>query len=60
LEVAQRNSPYSYLKQISVFFSKKEQEGKTGLVCDLAPVEGQGYKERVWEVNVMEMLRTRV
>jgi hypothetical protein len=36
------------------FFKHRGQEGKTGPVWGLAPVGGGGYKERVWEVNMVE------
>jgi hypothetical protein len=42
------------------FFHNGEQEGKTGPVWGLAPVGGGGCKERVWEVNVVEILCTHV
>jgi hypothetical protein len=34
--------------------------GKAGPVWGLAPVGGRGYKERVQEVNMVEILRTHV
>jgi hypothetical protein len=38
------------------FFKNEGQEGKIGAIWGLAPVRGGGYKERVWEVNMVEML----
>jgi hypothetical protein len=38
------------------FFKNEGREGKIGAIWGLAPVRGGGYKERVWEVNMMEML----
>jgi hypothetical protein len=31
-----------------------EEEGKQVLSGGLVPVEGRGYEERVWEVNMVE------
>jgi hypothetical protein len=32
-----------------LFCRNRKQEGKTDPVWGLVPVEGEGYKERVWE-----------
>jgi hypothetical protein len=45
--MSQGNSLCSYFKQTKMSFFPGEQEGKTGPVWGLAPVEGGGYKERV-------------
>jgi hypothetical protein len=47
-------------KQKCLFFKNGEQEGKTGPVYDLAPVGGEGYKERVRRVNVVKILCTHI
>jgi hypothetical protein len=44
MEMSQRNSLYSYLKQTEIpFFKNREQEGKTGPVWGLAPM-GEGRR----------------
>jgi hypothetical protein len=42
------------------FFENREQEGKTGRVWGLVSVGGGGYKARVKEVSVVEILCTHV
>jgi hypothetical protein len=61
MEMSQGNSLYRYLKQTKMsFFKNREQEGKTGHAWGLVTVGGGGYKERVWEENMVEILCTHV
>jgi hypothetical protein len=41
-------------------FKTEEQEGKSGPVWGLVPAGGGGCKERVWEVNMVEILHIQI
>jgi hypothetical protein len=40
------------------FFKNRGQEGKTGPVWGLTPMGGGEHKERVWEVNMVNIMHS--
>jgi hypothetical protein len=61
MEMLQRNSLYSYLKQKCLFFFKNGEEMvKQVLSGEFVRVGGEGCKERCRRMNVVEIVCTHV
>jgi hypothetical protein len=60
MEMSQSKSLYNHHKQTKMSFFKNGEQEANGSCVGLTPERWGGYKERVKEVNVVEILGTRV